>query len=62
METACDMSEEMDLMEARMGVEHPIRPCQVFNLDYQTLASSYGLLVTYSIVLIQAKTGEQANM
>lgn len=56
------MSEEMDLMEARMGVEHPIRPCQVFNLDYQTLASSYGLLVTYSIVLIQAKMGEQANM
>ncbi len=44
---------KVDLLERRLGDKEPIRPCDTFALNWETLASSYGLLFTYAIVLIQ---------
>ncbi len=35
----------------------PIRPLDVFNLNYSSGVSSVGVMVTYLIVLLQFKTG-----
>ena len=46
-------SYKLDLLESRLGDREPIRPCDAFALNYSTLCGSYGLLLTFTIVLIQ---------
>ncbi len=44
---------KLDLLEKVLEDKEPIRPCDAFALNYDALCSSYGLLLTFAIVLIQ---------
>ncbi len=50
---------KVDLLEQRLGETEPIRPCETFALNFKTLAGSYGLFLTYCIVLIQFHLGSK---
>ena len=52
---------KMDILIVRFSNSGPIRPLDVFNLNYASAASTIGLLVTYIIVLMQFRAVETSN-
>ena len=49
---------QIDALSTIFSNEGPIRPKNVFNLNFASLASTGGLLITYFIVLVQFRAGE----
>ena len=39
----------------QLGLESPIRPMKGFRLDFSTILGLFGLMTTYTIVLLQFK-------
>ena len=52
---------KMDILILRYSKNGPIRPLDVFNLNYASAASTIGLLVTHIIVLMQFRAVETSN-
>ena len=52
---------KMDILILRFSETGPIRPLDIFNLNYASAASTIGLLVTYIIVLMQFRAVETSN-
>ena len=50
-----------DFLLNQLSVESPIRPLKGFKLDFSTILGIFGLMTTYSIVLIQFKIEEINN-
>ena len=50
-----------DFLLNQLSVESPIRPLKGFKLDFSTILGLFGLMTTYSIVLIQFKIEEINN-
>ena len=51
----------LDILIENYSVECPVRPLDIFNLNYSTALSAFGLCFTYVIVLLQFKVGEIAT-
>ena len=51
---------QIDALAAIFSNEGPIRPKNIFNLNFASLASTAGLLITYLIVLVQFRVGEDS--
>ncbi len=49
-------SYKLDLLQSELGNREPVRPCDAFALNYDSLCGSYGLLLTYTFVLLQFST------
>ncbi len=49
--------QKLDILRARLADKEPIRPCGAFALTRGCLFGGYGLLITYSVVLVQYKEG-----
>ena len=49
---------QMDVLCVIFSSEGPIRPKNIFNLNFASIASTGGLLITYFIVLVQFRAGE----
>ena len=52
-----DVGEELSVLSERSS-SVPIRPMDIFNLNYASAASIYGMVLTYLVVLMQFKGGE----
>ena len=52
---------KMDILIIRFSKSGPIRPLDIFNLNYASAASTIGLLVTHIIVLMQFRAVETSN-
>ncbi len=50
---------KLDCLVDQFGVESPIRPMKGFRLDFSTILASFGLMTTYTIVLLQFKIDEK---
>ena len=48
----------LDNLLDQLSEGSPISPLSAFSLDNSTIASGFGLMLTYTIVLLQFKTGE----
>ena len=49
---------QLDSLEEQLGVESPIRPMKGFKLDFSTVLGLFGLMATYTIILLQFKISE----
>ena len=45
----------LDVLTERLGNVPPLRPCDAFNLTKETGVAGMGLLLTYTVVLVQLK-------
>ena len=52
---------QLDVLITRYSNPGPIRPLDMFNLNFASAASSAGLLLTYLIVLMQFRAGESSR-
>ena len=52
------MRYQLDCLAEQLSVESPIRPMRGFKLDFSTVLGLFGLLTTYTIVLLQFKIDE----
>ena len=49
---------KLDHLMAEFSVPYPIRPADMFDMNLATMISLAGLLLTYVIVFLQFKVGE----
>ena len=52
---------QLDVLITRYSNPGPIRPLDIFNLNFASAASTAGLLLTYLIVLMQFRAGDSSK-
>ena len=52
---------QLDVLITRYSNPGPMRPLDMFNLNFASAASTAGLLLTYLIVLMQFRAGESSR-
>ena len=53
-----DLKNQLDCLLVQLSVETPIRPLKGFLLNFSTILSLFGLMTTYTVVLLQFKIDE----
>ena len=53
---------ELECLQSQLSVETPMKPLNGFELNFNTILVAIGLMTTYTIVLLQFKLDEMANM
>ncbi len=53
-----DLKDRLHLLTVHFSNSSPIRPLDIFSMNYASTASVAGLMFTYLIVLMQFRVGE----